>query len=163
VNKVAFASVPVTEMSLHPTTPAGAVVNVEFQASRTYIPLMPFSGSGSDQEAASFVVGLPDDYDGSALSVDIFWTILSGSGTVLWSINPASFQEGDNMAVSNTGFTSSADTALSVEYLNITTQSGTPTGASAGDKTLTVLVRRLAGYDTMAADAQLIKIDVSYA
>ena len=138
---------------------AGAVTNHTFQSNRVVVPLMPFDASTI--ESACFTIGLPEDYDGSALKLTFYWTALAGtSGTVMWAANRSIFVD-DETLVQDVGGATATDTFIAVNDLHIIEATDTPGDVTPG--LLTFFVRRLAGSDTFDADAQLIGMRVTYA
>lgn len=138
---------------------AGAVTNHTFQTNRVVVPLIAFDASAI--ESACFTIGLPEDYDGSALKLTWYWTALAGtSGTVIWAANRSIFVDDETLAQDPGGATAT-DTFIATNDLHIIDVTDTPGGTTSG--LLTMFVRRLATSDTFDADAQLIGVRVTYA
>lgn len=138
----------------------GALTLVTFQGGDIYAPVLDFDKDGS--EGVCLNVGLPEDYDGSALKFTIYWTATAGtSGTVAWNIVMRVFDHDEPLAQVSTGF-HVADTFIAQNDVHRHEVTYTPDGAAAGDL-LTLYLRRIGGSDTFDADARFIGIRISYA
>jgi len=138
---------------------AGTLINHTFQAGDVNVPLVPFDQTA--QESVSCAVGLPADYDGSALTFTIYWTSRAGTtGTAKWSVNASVFENAESLAQTNSAIILD-DTFIAQNDTHVVSASGTPDGASTGCL-LTLFIRRQANLDTLDDDADLIGIRISY-
>lgn len=142
---------------------AGAMTLTTFAAGDVLMPTIPFDKDS--QEFINCQVMLPADYDGSALTFEVFWSESAGTtGSTVWIIWSSTAQDNDslNQVVGATNF--SADAFQANLDLYIVSKSITPTGASTGDRILTLRFGRNAtsGSDTFDADALFLGMNVSY-
>jgi len=155
----------VAAKEIAPITAAGPTV-VEFRNSRVYVPLIDFADSV--QRDACFAVGLPADYDGTALEVTLYWTATGGTAgnTVLWGLQMGIFGDDENLGASGAGDAAfnPLDTFLGSGDVHIISGSITPSGAASGTL-LTGYIRRFGSNatDTLEATARLIGIRLAYA
>lgn len=121
------------------------------------------------REFASWCVGLPADYDGSALQATVFWTSTGGTvgDSVVWRVRLGAFADNEDPAQSLTDIGGVIIDAL--QTLNrvhvITSSAGTPLLASTGG-VLMVNVDRQADFtefDDLDADAKLLGVLIAYA
>lgn len=112
-------------------------------------------------------IGLPPDYDGSALTMKIYWSVLTG-GTVgqvvQWNIRSNTFKDDETLDVGSSAYQLPQDAMLALEDLHIVSNSHVPGGATAGDTLLWVSVARRGSdaADTLAATADFIGLEISY-
>jgi hypothetical protein len=86
------------------------------------------------------------------------------TSTVRWGINDAIFADGEDLAATNVGINLPTDAFLGNDLLHAHDLTAhVPENATAGDTFLTLYIRRLGAYDTLAADALLLGIGVRYA
>ena len=136
---------------------------VIFFTGAVYIPVLDFDPNLD--ELSCFTVGLPKDYDGTALRFTIFWTATTGeSGTVRWAVTPRIFRDDDSLQVTVASF-ACEDALIALNDLHETSGSIVPSGASSGDTFMSVVIRRTGTHanDTFASDARLIGVRVDYA
>lgn len=162
VDKAWSTFIPASAISLAATNPAGALAVQVLVAGDTEIAMIPFDPDANEFVAINFI--MPDDYDGSELQLDLYWTALSASGNVDWSFWIRSFTHDDSLTATH-GFNSFPTATLTAANdLQITTTTKTVGGSSAGGDLITMLLQRAAtaGSDTLTVDAQLIGIKLSY-
>lgn len=110
---------------------------------------------------------LPPDYDGSPLRIRLVWlsqTAKGGtSGDVLWRVYLRGFADGVSFAIPN-NFSDQLDTFQGVDKFHICDIVHTPENPGKG-LPVSMNVRRVADHatDTFNADAQLVKVFISYA
>lgn len=140
---------------------ASAVTVVTFQAGDVRLPVMDFA-QGVEQ-GASLSVGLPANYDGSALKFTIFWTATAGtSGNVKWNILVRVFGNDESLAQVTTAGGSLSDAFLAQNDLHSISGDYTPAGATSGSF-MSVHLRRLGQQDTFDADARFLGLRIAYA
>jgi len=162
VDKTWSHFIPASAISLAATNPAGALVVQVMASGDTEIAMIPFDASTNELVTTAFI--MPDDYDGSNMTIDLYWTALSGTGAVDWSFWIKGFTHDDDLTVAH-GFNSfSTATLTALNDLQITTATKTISGSVVGGELVTLLLQRAAsaGSDTLNADAQLIGIKLSY-
>ena len=114
-------------------------------------------------EACGFSMALGADYDGSALTIEYYWTAASGSGDVRWEIEGVCLDNSEVLGVATGQQWSATDTLITANDLHITSATASPTRAGAGTW-FYGRIRRDAvdGADTLTTDARLIGIRISY-
>jgi hypothetical protein len=108
---------------------------------------------------------LPDDYDGSALKFNVFWSCTAGTtGVVRWILYAGCFDDDAPLGTSIGNATTLDDTFIAQDDMHVATVSSkTPDNASNG--LLHIIIRRQgdSGSDTFDADALLLGVSVEYA
>jgi len=162
VDKTWSTYISASGISLASTNPAGALAVQVMSAGDTEIAMIPFDQSSNEFVTTAFI--MPDDYDGSSMTIELYWTALSGTGAVDWSFWIRGFTHDDDLT-STHGFNAfSTSTLTAANDLQITSTTKTIGGSVVGGELITLLLQRAAsaGSDTLNADAQLIGIKLSY-
>ena len=118
----------------------------------------------TSREDAFFYVRSPENWDLGAVTMEFFWTALSGSGGVVWKCFVQAHGDDDTLDIFEGGLVNITDTFITAEDLHIATASATPTGTPfAGDLIFFDVLRAPAdGGDTLTADANLIGVRVKF-
>jgi len=129
------------------------------------VPVLKFT-DGANRSAWWSII-MPSDWDGGNITAQFYWLAEAGSGGVTWDISAVGF--GDDDGIDGQTYTAQAsvtDTLTATSDLCITseTSSFTPRGSSGGGEFVLFLVRRdvADGGDTLAEDAQLVGVRLSY-
>ena len=134
-------------------------------SSRMFYKAWDFSPTVLQALNSSFM--LPMDYDGTPLRVRLVWTSQAAkggtSGNVKWRVYLRAYDHGDAYAISAT-WSDTLDTFLGVDKFHITDIVHQPESPGKG-LPLSINIRRVAddAADTFNADAQLLKVLISYA
>ena len=116
-------------------------------------------------EDAQFQVRSPLNWDLSAITIEIIWTALAGTGDVRW--RPSAFAAGDDDAIDTAILPSAAvalDTLIAAEDVHIISVTNTPVNTPAAGDIIFFNIRREANNatDTLNADANLIAVRLKF-
>ena len=116
-------------------------------------------------EYAQWNVGMPDDWDGGTVTAVFYWTAAAGAaGTVIWGLQGIAYGDSDPIDVAWGGAQEVTDNWLANgdEHITGSTASITLAGTPAAEEDVQFRAYRDAASDTMAADARLIKIRITF-
>lgn len=145
------------------TSPCAAPALTVFSGNRREWMICAFDQTVTERAIANFL--LPDDYDGRALRFTIYWSATAGvaAQTVAWAFAAFADANGDDLTPADAGTNSQTDILLATSALHTIAETYMPPGgADLAGQILSVIMFRNAGSDTLAADALLMGVRVSY-
>jgi hypothetical protein len=116
-------------------------------------------------EYAQWNVGMPSDWDGGTVTAVFYWTVTGGAaGTVIWGFQGISYGDGEAIDQAWGAAQTVTDNWIDndVEHITAATAAVTLYGTPAAGEDVQFRAYRNATGDTMAADARLIKIRVTF-
>lgn len=147
-----------------PTTNGAAEGTIETTTNAVIIPTKDFDAS--TDEYIQWAVIMPDTWDASTVTAVFHWSAASGSGDVIFGLQAVAFQNDSALDAAFGTAQTVTDTLLTAEDLHITSATSAITIAgspSAGDLVVFRAYRDAnAGGDTLAVDAQLIGITLTF-
>lgn len=148
-----------------PRTTSGCGVNsLESSTNKINYDVLEFDAGNVEYAQVARV--FPNNYTGSPITFNAYWTATGSSGSVVWQLGARAFAD-DNMIDQAIGAAQNvADAFITGNDLHITATSPaiTITGSPLTGKLIVFEVSRLAttGTDTLAIDAQLIGVSINY-
>ena len=113
--------IPVEAMYLETTAPAGALATVATSGNSIDYRYYPFDASTAEYVCGTFQI--PDDWDGSAITVEIDWLPDSGAMTnpdaVKWTLEYRSIAEGELINQGTTGTKSTTYNTTTAQYKTV--------------------------------------------
>lgn len=117
-------------------------------------------------EYAQCQVAFPKSWNRSTVTAVVYWTALSGSGGVAWSIQGGAVSDGETADAAFGATQAVTDTLIAAGYVHVTATSAAITFAgspAAGDLTFVQISRAVAnGADTLGGDARLLGVQLVY-
>ncbi len=116
-------------------------------------------------EYAQWNVAMPSDWDAGTVNAVFYWTVAAGAaGTVIWYFQGIAYGDDDPIDVAWGAAQGVTDNWLANddEHITGTTASVTVAGTPAASEDVQFRCYRDAASDTMADDARLIKIRVTF-
>lgn len=117
------------------------------------------------KEYAQLELDLPKDYDGGTITVNFKWTAASGSGDVVWGLQAVCVGDDDALDVAMGTAQTVTDTLTAADDLCQTSETSAITISAAAAQELciiTVYRDAAAGGDTLAVDAELIGVRLTF-
>lgn len=146
-----------------PTTTTGCGVNsVEMATNKINYDCLEFDTAIT--EFAQFMTVMPNNYNVGTVQARFYWTATTGSGTVEWAIAARSYGNDDAIDQALGTLQATNDTLLAANDMHITAQTPavTITGGPALNEPIQFQVSRQVGNDTLAVDARLLGVEISY-
>jgi hypothetical protein len=117
-------------------------------------------------EYAQAMVTLPNNWNAGTVTAKFHWTAASGSGDVVWQLSGRAYANDDAIDQATGTAQSSTDTLTAANDLDISpaTSAITLAGTAANGNPVVFELSRnaTAGGDTLAVDARLIGVEISY-
>ncbi len=146
------------------TTTGVGVDSVEFATNRQNFDQLLFD-AGTDEFAQALVV-MPSNYNAGQVTARFYWTATTGSGAVVWGLQGLAFSDDDALDTATGTAQTVTDTLLAANDMMISgaTSSITIGGTPGANKAVQFQVYRDAdaGGDTLAVDARLLGVEISY-
>jgi len=141
------------------TTTAGCEPLTKTELGTNDVDIQTLDFDTAADEFAQFTMPLPDNFDNSTITFEVYWTAASGSGTVSWDIAALARSEGDPLDAAFTDETTVTDTLTTANDMHISPTSAdmSLTGHVDGDY-IHFRVRRDVSDDTLGVDAKLIGV-----
>ena len=121
---------------------------------------------GATQQTGWVSVMSPKGWTGTTITITPHWTADSGSGGVVWGFAARFLADGDSIDQASGTEQTSTDTLITAGYEHVgpTTSAITPAGTAAGERLMTVRVRRNPSdaSDTLAVSARLISFTITW-
>lgn len=139
---------------------------VEMSSNKQNIPVMEFDPDAA--EYAVWTVPMPNDYDGGAVTAQVYWTANSTStNSVVWKVQGTAFTDDSALDASwgtAQGVTDANGSSAYTLRVSSETSAITIAGSPAGGYLVQFRVYRDAtdGNDNLAADALLIGVKIKY-
>jgi hypothetical protein len=148
-----------------PRTTTGVGVNsTETTTNRQNFDELLFD-AGTDEFAQALVV-MPSNYNAGTVTGRFYWTASSGSGAVVWGLQGLAYSDDDALDTATGTAQTVTDTLLAANDMMISgaTSSVTIGGTPGANKAVQFQIYRDAdaGGDTLAVDARLLGVEISY-
>jgi hypothetical protein len=149
-----------------PSTTGGCAANAKVEYGTNDVDLYALDFDPDADEYAQWTVWMPDDWDGGTIAAKFAWTAASGSGDVVWAIQGRAYANDDPIdAAWGTAQTATdALTATGDLCISGATPDCTLAGTPAAGQFVQLRVYRDANAagDTLAADARLLAVKITY-
>lgn len=149
--------------SMWPSSTSGCSQPFQSTYGNKEVWLAEFSSSANQYAEAT--LWMPSNWDTDvSLTFKASWTSGSGTGSVNWSVQGNSYNDGDTIDSAPAGTTSISDAYQSASVLNITGKSSSINigGSLTQDSILTLKIGRNAVSDSFSANAYLMGIKIFY-
>jgi hypothetical protein len=121
--------------------------------------------AGTDEFAQALVV-MPSNYNAGTVTGRFYWTASSGSGAVVWGLQGLAYSDDDALDTATGTAQTVTDTLLAANDMMISgaTSAVTIGGTPGANKAVQFQIYRDAdaGGDTLAVDARLLGVEISY-
>jgi len=121
--------------------------------------------AGTDEFAQALVV-MPSNYNAGTVTARFYWTASSGSGAVVWGLQGLAYSDDDALDTATGTAQTVTDTLLAANDMMISgaTSAVTIGGTPGANKAVQFQIYRDAdaGGDTLAVDARLLGVEISY-
>jgi len=121
--------------------------------------------SGTDEFAQALVV-MPTNYNAGQVTARFYWTATTGTGAVVWGLQGLAYSDDDALDTATGTAQTVTDTLLAANDMMISgaTSSITISGTPGANKAVQFQIYRDAdaGGDTLAVDARLLGVEISY-
>ncbi len=149
-----------------PSTTGGCAANAKVEYGTNDVDLYTLDFDPDSDEYAQWTVWMPDDWDGGTVTAKFAWTAASGSGDAVWGIQGRAYADDDAIDAAWGTAQTVADTltAAGDVCLSGATPACTLAGSPAAGQLVQFRVYRDAdaGGDTLAADARLLAVKLTY-
>jgi hypothetical protein len=120
---------------------------------------------GTDEFAQALTI-LPNNYNLGTITARFYWTAASGSGAVVWAIQGRAFTDDDALDTAFGTAQTVTDTLLAADDMHISAATSAVTigGTPAANRPIQFQVYRDAdaGGDTLATDARLLGVEITF-
>lgn len=168
VNKAQLVTTLSADNGLYPSTTTGATeIQVEYSVGRRDFKCIRFPNSGGTVRAGC-MFSLPEDYDGSPLTFEVYWSKTAGSSTndFVMNVVVAAIFDGIDLTSSTGNSQSEQITPVANdEELTITSYTVTPAGVMAAPGQVVAFnLARVSGDagDTLASAVDVLQVKVFY-
>jgi hypothetical protein len=121
--------------------------------------------AATDEFAQALVV-MPSNYNAGTVTARFYWTASSGSGAVVWGLQGLAYSDDDALDTATGTAQTVTDTLLAANDMMISgaTSAVTIGGTPGANKAVQFQIYRDAdaGGDTLAVDARLLGVEISY-
>ena len=146
------------------TTTGVGVDSTETTTNRQNFDQLLFDAA-TDEFAQALVV-MPSNYNAGTVTGRFYWTASSGSGAVVWGLQGLAYSDDDALDTATGTAQTVTDTLLAANDMMISgaTSSITISGTPGANKAVQFQIYRDAdaGGDTLAVDARLLGVEISY-
>ena len=146
------------------TTTGVGVDSTETTTNRQNFDQLLFDAA-TDEFAQALVV-MPSNYNAGTVTARFYWTASSGSGAVVWGLQGLAYSDDDALDTATGTAQTVTDTLLAANDMMISgaTSSITISGTPGANKAVQFQIYRDAdaGGDTLAVDARLLGVEISY-
>ena len=146
------------------TTTGVGVDSTETTTNRQNFDQLLFD-AGTDEFAQALVV-MPSNYNAGTVTGRFYWTASSGSGAVVWGLQGLAYSDDDALDTATGTAQTVTDTLLAANDMMISgaTSAITIGGTPGANKAVQFQIYRDAdaGGDTLAVDARLLGVEISY-
>lgn len=150
--------------AMWPRTTGGCASLVPTEMATSLFNIQSLDFDQTTQEYAQFQLTLPRKYNNSTITFRPYWTAVSGSGGVVWSLSGGAYSDDDALTVAFGTAQTSTDTLIATNDLHIGAESSAITlaGSPADADFLGFQITRVTGdgSDTLTADAKLLGISL---
>ena len=148
-----------------PRATSGCGINsIETSTNRVNLDVLEFDTA--TDEFAQVLLDIPNNWNSGTISIRFYWTAASGSGGVAWQASALAFSDGTALDTARGTAQVTTDTLLSASQMHITDSTPLITIAGSPSSTTPILIEvsrvTANGSDTLATDAQLIGIELTY-
>jgi hypothetical protein len=141
------------------------VDSFELSSNRVNLDALLFDAGSA--EFAQVVVVMPSNWNLGTVTAKFHWRAASGSGAVVWSLAARSYANDDALDQARGTAQTATDTLTAADDLCVSpaTSAITVAGTTASGNLILFEVSRVAtdGGDTLAVDAALLGVEISYA
>jgi hypothetical protein len=149
-----------------PSTTNGCAAAAQTEHATNDVDLVTLDFDAASDEFAQFTTWMPDDWNGGTVTAKVAWTAASSSGDVIWGVQGRAYADDDAIDQAWGTAQTVTDTLTAVGDMCITdaTSAITLAGSPAGGQIVQWRVYRDAdaGGDTLAADARLVAVKITY-